>query len=75
MKKHSPRTVRTEKELCALRSDNRTVGDAWILMNGPCEVVIATQKLGEKATGMVKLTKDQFNRMIRWYQTPTRAPK
>lgn len=71
--KHSPKTARTLADHCTLRSDNYSVGDAWIISDGDT-VSIVKQKQGEPSTGEVTLTKQQFNRMIRWYQTPTKFP-
>jgi hypothetical protein len=76
VKKFSPKTARTLKDVCSLRTDNKSVGDSWIILDSGAQVVtIVNQKDGEAPTGEVVLTKEQFNRIIRWYQTPTRNPK
>jgi hypothetical protein len=76
MKKCSPKTARSLGDVCSLRTDHYTVGDAWIIIDSDAQfVTIVNQNDGEPSTGQVELTKEQFNRMIRWYQTPTKNPK
>lgn len=70
--KYSPKTAKTLDQVCSLRSDNFDVDDFWILTDGPC-VTICHQVLGKPATASVTIPKEAFNRMLRWYQRPTRG--
>ncbi|WP_458788907.1 hypothetical protein [Dyella jiangningensis] len=72
-KKVSPRTARTDAEVCSLRRDNVTYGDFWMLVTGD-EVTIAHQEPGEKAHGVVTMDKATFNRMLAFYNKPTQTP-
>lgn len=63
----SPKTVKSIDDLCRMKSDNYTAGDFWILVDPP-NVTIAAQKTGEKATGMITMSRRQFDKLIAWYQ-------
>lgn len=65
----TPRTIRTFDEVCRLPRDNVTSGDAWVILNSPSEIVIVNQRIGQKSTGEVRLSRRQFNRFIKWWET------
>ena len=61
-----PYDCKTNKQVCAQRSDNTSAGDFWILTDG-CEVSLAAQKVGEPASEMISIPRAQFNKLIDWY--------
>lgn len=67
-KKLSPRKAIKLKDVITLKSDNRSVKDGWILIDGD-RVVIYNQRLGEEPTGKVGFNRKQFNALIDWYNT------
>jgi hypothetical protein len=80
----TPRMARTDDDLIAMRRDNITVGDHWMLMQETehgIEFVIANQKLGEAPTGKVYLPTAVFAAMVDWFNVgkvprwPTRKPR
>ena len=75
-KPYSPRTARTEQAVCSLRRDNVSYGDFWVMVD-ESTVTIAKQTPGHTAENMVTVDKETFNKMLRFYNTPsqTRAKK
>lgn len=73
-KVRSPQEARTFDQVFDLKTDNMDTKEAWILTDGPT-VTISTQRAGESATGKVTLSKRDFDRMVRWYLTPTTCRK
>lgn len=71
MKKYSPRTANTNDKVCSLRRDNAAYGEYWILVDED-QLTIVKQKLGESPTESITLDKATFNKMIAFYQRPTR---
>jgi len=65
-KKLSPRNAKTENELCSLQSDNKSVKDYWIMIEG-AKISIAKQTLGSEADWCFSIPKRQFNALIDWY--------
>lgn len=63
----SPKTVKTIDDLCRMKSDNKSAGGFWILVDPP-NVTIAAQKTGESSTGMVTMPRKKFDQLIEWYQ-------
>ena len=72
MKKYSPRTANTNGKVCSLRRDNASYGDYWILVSEG-ELTITEQALGESPRASITIDKVTFNKMIAFYQRPTRA--
>jgi hypothetical protein len=67
--KLSPRQAKTNAEVCALRRDNLSAGNFWMLVDDG-EVTITAQKPGESSTAMITMSKRNFNRLIDWYNKP-----
>jgi hypothetical protein len=63
-----PSQAKNFSQVCQLPTDNAEYGDAWIILDWP-SLVIKNQKLGEASTGSVTLSKRQFNRFVKWWQT------
>ena len=63
-----PKQVKTFADICKLKRDNVSCGDAWIIFNGVNELVISNQKTGEAPTGTVRLTKRQFQKFVDWWE-------
>ena len=71
MKKiYSPQTAKTLTQLCTLKTDNYDCRGYWIITD-ELNVSIARQKLGHPAEETISIPKTTFDRMIKWYQTPT----
>lgn len=69
-----PYDAKTEAQQLDLVSDNHQTKSAWILL-GFSQVSIATQKVGESATGLVKIPRGEFNRLIDWYMKDQKIRK
>lgn len=67
-KKLTPRTANTFRKVCKLQRDNISTRNSWMLLGGT-HVSITNQKTGENPTGNVKLTKKEFERFIKFYET------
>ena len=72
MKKYSPRTANTNDKVCSLRRDNASYGDYWILVEEN-QLTITQRVPGQSAEASITLDKATFNKMIAFYQRPTRA--
>jgi len=72
VKKYSPRTANTNDKVCSLRRDNASYGDYWILVEED-QLTITQQVAGKSSEASVTLDKATFNKMIAFYQRPTRA--
>lgn len=68
---YSPKTANTTSKICTLKRDNITLEDHWFHADSST-VTIARQKVGEAATDVITLTKRQFNRIVKFYTTPTK---
>lgn len=75
MKKFSPKTARTFKQICTLSTDSCHTPRAWMLVSEGGTLDIITQKLGHPSTGHVKLRKSDFEKMVRWYNRATGTQK
>jgi hypothetical protein len=64
----TPKTANTLNKVCKLKRDNISTSKSWILISDD-SVSICNQITGEKSTGMVKLTKKEFERFIKFYET------
>lgn len=69
---HSPKTANTLAKVCSLKRDNIEVGDIWCMVDED-SVTICRQKIGEAASAMLTLSKRDFNRIVKFYTTPTEA--
>jgi len=63
----TPQKVKTYNDTLKLKRDNVDCGDAWIILNGASQVLIHNQKVGEKSTGAVRLSRRQMNRFVKWW--------
>lgn len=70
---HSPKTANTSAKLCTLKRDNIDLGDHWCLVD-ESTVTICRQKSGESAEASIVLSKRDFNRIVKFYTTPTKYP-
>jgi hypothetical protein len=70
---YSPKTANTTAKICTLKRDNLTVGDHWCLV-GDDTVTICRQKTGTSAEAEITMTKRDFNRIVKFYTTPTKDP-
>lgn len=69
----TPKAARRYSQVLQLRRDNVSSGRAWIMVDHE-DVTVVMQKHGHPATGKVKLTRADFERFARWYETgETRA--
>ena len=68
IKKLVPKEVKTEKDLLSLPRDNWHYNGYWFLVDVDT-VTIAKQKRGEKAEGIVTISKKCFEGFIRAYET------
>lgn len=66
--------AKTEADLLKLKRDNFSVPEGWLLTSGDT-VTVAAQRDGENASGIVRLPRAQFNRLIRDYQREQHAKK
>ena len=67
-KTKTPQQARTGRDICSIPRDNLRGRGCWILVE-PGRVTLATQRAGESETGMVTLTRRDFDRFVRWYTT------
>lgn len=66
--RRTPRTFRTQAQLCALKRDNVTYGDYWMLVgNAGWNVVLSHQPAGEPRIASIELPRHVFNRFVDWY--------
>jgi hypothetical protein len=64
----TPKLANTEAKLFGLKRDNVSTAKSWMLVSEKL-IVIANQKKGEERTGKVVLTKKEFERFIKFYET------
>lgn len=70
--KLTPRTANTYSKICKLKMDNVSTRKSWMLLAGdgyPNNITICNQKSGEETTGKVILSKKEFERFIKFYET------
>lgn len=71
---YSPQTANTNAKVCTLKRDNIDVGgNHWCLVD-ECTVTICRQAPGEAAEATITLSKRDFNRIVKFYTTPTQDP-
>lgn len=70
---YSPKTANTTKKVCSLKRDNVTVGHHWCLVDEET-VTICRQKSGQNPEAMITISKRDFNRIVKFYTTPTKEP-
>ena len=56
----------TDDELCAMEYDNVQVGD-FSIMTDTHTVWLSQQAMGEYRTQHCEISRDAFNKLIRWY--------
>ncbi len=66
--KLTPKTANTFNKICKLDRDNLDSRNSWISINEKT-VTIFNQRMGESPTGEVTLTKKEFERFIKFYET------
>lgn len=64
----TPKTANTFNKVCKLERDNISTRKSWMSINGG-SVCICNQMNGESSTGSVTLTKKEFERLIKFYET------
>jgi hypothetical protein len=67
-KKLTPKTANTFNRVCKLKRDNVSTRNSWLSVDGT-HVSIYNQKNGESSTGNARLSKKEFERFIRFYET------
>jgi hypothetical protein len=67
-KQLTPKTANTFNKICKLKRDNVSTRFSWISIS-PNGVHIRNQKSGHPSTGQVDLTRKEFERFIRFYET------
>ena len=65
----TPKTANTFNKICKLKRDNVHTRKSWILLELPNRIIISNQRSGEERTGKVTLTKKEFERFIKFYET------
>lgn len=61
-----PYDAKTDDQVCALRRDNYSTDQSWILAGGDT-VTLSEQGPGEVATQSITLSRREFNKLIGWY--------
>jgi hypothetical protein len=64
----TPKKANTFKQICKLKRDNVSTRKSWMLLHEG-GVTITNQVTGKESTGEVKLTKKEFERFIKFYET------
>lgn len=67
-KKITPQAANTFSKIFALQMDNVSTRNSWMMVREN-HLTIVNQRNGENKTGEVKLTKKEFERFIKFYQT------
>ena len=57
----------TFDKIRALKRDNLSGPEGWIILNGVNDVCIHNQKTGYQSTGNVSFTRRTFKRFCEWY--------
>lgn len=69
MKAFTPKTANTEKQMATLKRDNVSTANSWIMLQPGGKLSIANQRVGGERTGCVTITKKEFERFIKFYET------
>lgn len=64
--KLAPRNATTFSKICSLETDNNSTRYSWISLSEK-SVSIVNQKSGESSSGVVHLTRKEFEKFIDWY--------
>jgi hypothetical protein len=64
----TPKTANTFNKVFKLERDNVSTRNSWISVS-PNRISIYNQKNGQSSTGNVSLTKKEFERFIKFYET------
>lgn len=64
----TPREATTDEQRYKLGRDNVSTDGSWLLLKGD-SITIANQRPGETLTGVVELTREEFETFIDWYNT------
>lgn len=64
----TPKTANTFNKICKLRRDNISTRKSWLSITENI-VSIYNQKSGEAPSGKIELTKKEFERLIKFYET------
>jgi hypothetical protein len=65
----TPKTVKNFNEILKLKRDNVSTRKSWMLINGINSITITNQVAGQAQTGSVTITKKEFERFIKFYET------
>lgn len=68
IQKLTPKTANTTNKLIQLNRDNIDVRKIWMLVEER-HVVIANPATSNPSSGSIRLTKNQFERFIKFYET------
>jgi len=71
--KLSPRKAKSG-QFEKLNSDNKSTGNYWILLNEDF-ITIAEQTSGENCKNEIHIEKNQFHKMIDWYNREQKCAK
>ncbi len=64
--KLSPRKAKNFESVCKLNSDNFDTKNYWIIANEN-HITITEQTSGENAKASISFDRNQFNKLIDWY--------
>lgn len=68
--KLAPMDCESLDDVCKLRTDHKDIGDAhWIMLDG-YHVSIAEQRTGEMPKQSIRIPREVFKKMVRWFTTP-----
>lgn len=70
----SPRDAKTFEQICELQSDGADVPDDFWCSIDEKTLSIYQQKLGERPTQKIVITRKAFNQIVDWYNTGSRRP-
>lgn len=68
MKTLTPKTAQSRTDVLNMKRDNVDTKSSWMIFDYP-KIIIANQRNGENSTGKVTLSRDEFERFIRFYET------
>jgi hypothetical protein len=71
MVSRAPAECRGINQVCALRRDNLTIGDWWMLTDG-YQVTLTEQKIGNAPKQQINLPTALLNKFIKWWNTKQR---
>lgn len=71
--KLSPRKSKPD-QIINLNTDNRSTDNYWILLNED-HVTVCEQTTGENAKNSIEIDREQFNKLIDWYNREQKLTK